>query len=40
VGLIPLNAALAAGFGGWLYGLLVLALLPISMGLGRVFAVT
>ncbi len=40
VGLVPLNAALAAGFAGWLYGLLVLALLPISMGLGRVFAVT
>lgn len=40
VALIPLNAALAAGFAGWPYGLLVLALLPVSMGLGRLFAVT
>jgi 4-hydroxybenzoate polyprenyltransferase len=38
--LIPLNAALAAGFGGWVYGALVLLLLPLSMGLGRLFAVT
>lgn len=38
--LIPLNAALAAGFGGWAYGLGVLALLPVSMGLARLFAVT
>lgn len=38
--LIPLNAALAAGFAGWLYGLGVLLLLPLSMGLGRLFAVT
>jgi len=38
--LIPLNAALAAGFGGWVYGVLVLLLLPLSMGLGRLFAVT
>ena len=40
VALIPLNAALAAGFGGWVYGALVLLLLPLSVGLGRVFAVT
>lgn len=40
VALIPLNAALAAGFGGWVYGALVLLLLPLSMGLGRLFAVT
>lgn len=38
--LIPLNAVLAAGFGGWLYGLLVLALLPLSYGLARLFDVT
>lgn len=38
--LIPLNAALAAGFGGWLYGLATLCLLPLSMGLARLFAVT
>lgn len=38
--LIPLNAALAAGFAGWLYGLAVLLLLPLSMGLARLFAVT
>jgi 4-hydroxybenzoate polyprenyltransferase len=40
VALIPLNAALAAGFGGWVYGLLVLALLPVSFGLSRFFDVT
>lgn len=40
VALIPLNAALAAGFAGWLYGLGVLLLLPVSMGLARLFAVT
>lgn len=38
--LIPLNAALAAGFAGWLYGLVVLLLLPFSIGLARLFAVT
>ena len=40
VALIPLNAALAAGFGGWVYGAVVLLLLPLSIGLGRLFAVT
>lgn len=40
VALIPLNAALAAGFAGWLYGLVVLALLLLSMGLSRLFDVT
>jgi len=40
VALIPLNAALAAGFAGWLYGLAVLALLLLSMGLSRLFDVT
>lgn len=38
--IIPLNAVLAAGFGGWAYGLVVLALLPLSLGLARLFAVT
>lgn len=38
--LIPLNAALTAGFLGWREGLLVLLLLPVSYGLGRFFAVT
>ena len=40
VGLIPLDAALAAGFAGWVYGLVVLALLLLSMGLSRLFDVT
>lgn len=39
-GLIPLNAALAAGFAGWGYGLGVFLLLPLSVGLGRLFAIT
>lgn len=38
--LIPFNAALAAGFAGWLYGLGMLLLLPLSMGVARFFAVT
>ena len=38
--LIVLDAAVAAGFAGVLYGLLVLALLPLSLGLARIFAVT
>ena len=38
--LIVLNATLTAGFAGALYGLLVLALLPISMILARKLAVT
>lgn len=38
--LIPLDAALAAGLAGWPWGLLVLLLLPVSWGLGRVFSVT
>lgn len=40
MGLIPLNAALAAGFAGLIPGLIVLSLLPISIGLARLFAVT
>jgi 4-hydroxybenzoate polyprenyltransferase len=38
--LIVLDATLAAGFLGWVYGLLVLALLPLSIALGKMFAVT
>ncbi|MEM9003834.1 MAG: UbiA-like protein EboC [Cyanobacteria bacterium P01_F01_bin.86] len=38
--LIVLDAAIAAGFAGWLYGLAVLLLLPLSMALARLFAVT
>lgn len=38
--LIPLNAAMAAGFEGWISGLIVLALLPVSLGLARYFSVT
>ncbi|MEO1095335.1 MAG: UbiA-like protein EboC [Cyanobacteria bacterium J06638_28] len=38
--LIVLDAAIAAGFAGWPYGLTVLALLPLSIVLARVFAVT
>ena len=40
VSLIPLNACLAAGFLGWPAGVVVLLLLPVSLGLARVFAVT
>lgn len=38
--LIVLDAAIAAGYAGWLYGLLMLLLLPLSMVLGKKFAVT
>lgn len=38
--LIILDAAIAAGFTDWLYGLCVLALLPLSKGLAQLFAVT
>ena len=38
--LIVLDATVAAGFAGWPYGLLVLSLLPISIGLAQLFAVT
>jgi len=38
--LIPLNAALAAGFSGWIFGLLLLILLPLSLLTARLFAVT
>lgn len=38
--LIVLDAVLVAGFSGWLAGLITLVLLPISIGLGRLFDVT
>lgn len=38
--LIFFNAALAAGYAGWLYGLAVLALFPISRKIGKAFAIT
>lgn len=38
--LVVLNASIAAGFAGWIVGLIVLALLPVSLGLARLFAVT
>jgi len=38
--LIVLDAAIAAGFAGWTYGLLILALLPLSRWLGKMFAIT
>ena len=38
--LIVLDATIAAGFTNWTYGLLVLALLPLSRLLGRMFAIT
>ena len=38
--LIVLDAAIAAGFSTWPYGLAVLALLPVSTALARLFAVT
>lgn len=40
IALIPLDAALAAGFGGWVHGLGVLALLPVSKGFAQLFSVT
>ena len=40
MGLIPLNAAIAAGAAGWMAGLFILLLLPISFLLARMFAVT
>ena len=40
IALIVMDAAIAASFAGWVYGLLVLALLPLSRYLARTFAVT
>lgn len=38
--LIVLDAALAVGYSSWQYGLLILALLPVSFVLSKIFAVT
>ncbi|TVP60159.1 MAG: polyprenyltransferase [Nodularia sp. (in: Bacteria)] len=38
--LIILDTSIVAGFAGWISGLLVLSLLPISMKLAQIFAVT
>jgi 4-hydroxybenzoate polyprenyltransferase len=38
--LIVMDAAVAAGFAGWSYGAMVLLLLPLSIALARLFAVT
>lgn len=38
--LIVMDASIAAGFAGWQYGLIVLALLPVSVYIARKFAVT
>lgn len=38
--LIILDATMASGFAGWYYGLIVLILLPLSMALAKLFAVT
>lgn len=38
--LILVNASLAAAFSGWVVGLVILLLLPVSLRLARVFAVT
>lgn len=38
--LIILDASMAAGFAGWIYGLLVLTLLFVSITLAKIFAVT
>ncbi|MBD2080143.1 UbiA-like protein EboC [Leptolyngbya sp. FACHB-17] len=38
--LIVMDAAVAAGFAGWLYGAMLVVLLPLSMLLARLFAVT
>ncbi len=38
--LIILDATMASGFAGWYYGILVVILLPLSMSLAKLFAVT
>jgi 4-hydroxybenzoate polyprenyltransferase len=38
--LILVNASLATAFSGWPIGLLILLLLPLSLGLAKKFAVT
>jgi 4-hydroxybenzoate polyprenyltransferase len=40
ISLIIVNSSIAAAFAGWMIGLIVLALLPISLWLARKFAVT
>ncbi|HXH20326.1 MAG TPA: hypothetical protein VNJ07_14720, partial [Chitinophagales bacterium] len=40
LGLILMDAAIAAGFAGWDYSLLIVLLLPLSMAMARAFAVT
>ncbi|MES2733279.1 MAG: UbiA family prenyltransferase [Bacteroidota bacterium] len=40
IALIAMDAAIAATFAGWMYGLAVLALLPLSRFLAKIFAVT
>ena len=40
LGLIPMNAAIASNYTSWEFCLLILLLLPISIGLGRLFALT
>ncbi|MEX0928946.1 MAG: UbiA-like protein EboC, partial [Balneolales bacterium] len=40
ISLIILNAVIAAGFAGWMTGVIVLLLLPLSLALERLFAVT
>lgn len=40
ISLIALDAAVAAGFAGWFYGLMILLLLPISIILAKTFAVS
>lgn len=38
--LIVLNAAIATAFAGWLFGIIVLLLLPVSLGIAKKFSVT
>lgn len=38
--LVAINATLASGFGGWWAGVAVILLLPLSVGLARLFSVT
>jgi 4-hydroxybenzoate polyprenyltransferase len=38
--LIVVNASIATAFSGWPIGLLILVLLPISLGFAKKFAVT
>lgn len=38
--LIVLNAAIATAFAGWIFGVVVLLLLPVSLGIAKKFSVT